>query len=370
MSSRLQQIVGIVAALTTTLAGRGAPRPARAAEPATHHDHVIAVAGSSDYVAYLQYDGPTVWPPVQHLRRPLYVIGASGPPTLLTTVPYYTRFWMNGSMLVTLSTGNDVDNDNGQLLKWWNLATKSSGDMLYGYDQSPIATPRGATPDGWLNILDSTPPARPGGVYTYKLDRVTTDGTTTSLGSPFPDGALYYPSSGQRGFVAVSTCVIVDEECVDGDGAIKWMTYEDPRARTSLLGKDPERVESCGVPDEMYVACWTEDYDQPRRTGAMRLLPLDGSQPTTTRSHCPFTIPAVRGDTALWIGASANGCATAGHLVELKANGETNQSRRAFDDEQDAIPGFGGVIVCSRSDRALELMTRANSTPRVIYRTP
>jgi hypothetical protein len=192
---------------------------------------------------------------------------------------------------------------------------------------------------------------------------VTPSGSSTDLGDPFKQTVFGFIAN-SRGYLADAGCVVTDDNCSRAyNGSLRWFSYAQPGRPTTLLRPSRIRRIWCAPPMNGLAACATRGFGH-RRTGTMRLMPLNGASPTTTTTHCPYAAPAILEHSAAWIIRSGQGC-PAGHLEVLSPTGTVTSSTRTFS-HQPVIAALGRIIVRTTSGRSLESLTSANATPRVV----
>jgi hypothetical protein len=351
-----------VAAMCGALSAAATSNAAGVPPRSSSHDRLEVLAGSPKYLVYLKYPGKRPFPSFGNIRRPVYVLGRSGPPQRLAAIAPDSSVSIAGSMVIAVRNGDDAN-----LLRWWNLRTRQHGSVRYSIRGSVILDPVAATPTGWVLSKWPVLSAPPDPHRTTELESVVAGGSTTDLGVPYPDGSSFDVVDGADGSLASAGCRAVDTTCsAVFDGAVKWLAYTDPTNATTLLGTSTDRRIACGAPLNGLAACATRRLHD-AGSSTMRLMPTDGSTPVTTKQQCPFARPAILGRSAAWIVLAHQGC-PAGHLVVLSMNGSSRVSTRTFS-RQAVFSALGRIIVRSTSGRMLESLSGVDAVPEVLVST-
>ena len=218
-------------------------------------------------------------------------------------------------------------------------------------------------PGGWI-IQTPTEQGDYGRVST--LRRVLTDGTTTDLGTPSPEGKRYYVEAAPSG-------LLFADETDGGDyaslGTLQFMPWSKPGSYTQVYPATGTAAQvgisiECGTGSSTLVRCIVgADNDDPHTL----LIPLDGSKSQPSLEKCsPYLNAAVRTFGIAWTDrTTANGC-KAGRVEQRTTAGKLTVSTRRYYRLQDPVSAFGRLVVATSTQRHLVTISSPTSTPKQI----
>jgi len=339
MRPRKPLIAAAVAAALTMfwLVGLGTSK-ASAAQP----DHLVVLAGSPHFVAYADF-------PVPHAGKPDYAHGelhvfsdkgrdrdlgpGFGNVDPATPAPY--RFSLVDTSLTGYSSADPTH------VKWWDLASNTKGVATLPSG----ASWQGSAPGGWVIVAADH--------ETVAVE--TSDGTTTSYGTPIPAEAAALGSiathSGPSGFVAFGATT----------GSAMYERWDSIGQTTSLdLGSSAgSSTLSCNNVTGALVGC----VDVPAAGGrAVHLaVPLDGSAP---RSYPGCSVPSVAVQSKLaWV-------CPAPHATPRFAAGSHVRKSSVLTTDATGVSGLGGFVTLGPRQRALIAVRNSHSVVDVLVAIP
>jgi hypothetical protein len=331
-------------ATTATAAGAGSTNHSRSAGQSSQDvAQIVAVAGSSRFLAYIQY--PTVDGKPAKTGQ-LYERTSQGTRRKLGTVPTYSG---NDPLLENLYSIAGrylaLGTVNGAKVRVWNLNTGQEYDRTTPQRVSEIA----AAPDGYLVVTSAK--RRTG--Y-QKLETVSLSGTVRSLPDPYPPGSSYGVT------VNASRYVAFRDGGVSRPWGAKTATFAHPGHITTLIGNrgvtsTPTTV--CGVPSAHFVACDTESNGYRLQTYNLdgRLIAHTGAYES---DYSPA--PVAVANSTFWLTMAPNS-----QLEELARSGEVTGSTRTFADDGPML-AFHKIVVDSLDQTALLEVKSATSKPTVL----
>jgi len=223
------------------------------------------------------------------------------------------------------------------------------------------STIAGAAPNGWVI---ETPVDTGTAGQAYRLRRVTTDGSTTDLGIPIPDGRPFSVAGTPRGLLVVSAGSDGDPA---SDGTIQFMRWSAPGSYRRIYpgaGVAPQvgQVFGCGNSSSTLVRC-TIGMDEDTR---IRLIPLDGTRSLRSEEACAYLYPAVRTFAIAWTDrTSAHGCVP-GRVEQRTTEGRLSVSTRRYSTLQEPVSAFGRLVVATSTQRHLVTISDPESAPNRI----
>lgn len=299
---------------------------------ASQDGQIVAVAGSSRFLGYVKYDTG------QSSTARLFERTANGTVRKLGTVdPASSQFSLAGRTL----NASPLD---GGTVQVWNLNTGKEHDRTL-----PLMTAWiGAAPNGYLLVT-----SKAGKTGYQDLETVSTSGTITSLGNPFPAGRSYRVTVNAHRYVAFS---------IGGSKprGVRTATFDDPGQVTTVMrstGRASAAITYCGVPTAHFVAC---DTDSNRY--ALQIRNLDGKLVAhSSNFDAPFLpAPAMLNGTAFWLTHNPHG-----QLRQMSKSGAVTHSTRNFA-TNGPIRAFNRIVVDSPRRTTLLETKSASSKPTVL----
>jgi hypothetical protein len=317
-------------ALLLTLAGLTVGvAPAQAAG-----GHVLVpYGGTAHKLLYGEFPTPTA----KH-RKPtgtLFWRTAHGKAHRIGSARFGSPVWLTWPMVIYRSPDGYV---------WRNLRTGAHGHAPR-YPQVPAPTADygttaeivAATPNGWLLDLEPReydPAEIPDWLYLQG-----TDGTLTSLGTPFTQPGFFQVAT--TGTTAVITNYGLDDHDYTGfnDGGALAMDFSTPGTFRRILPTQVGADTFCPSVTSSYAACHTYPADG-GHTAA--LVTMDGTQLATSDRTCIGDLTAVMGDKLVWVTPKAPACKP-DRLSIITRSGAHKVATGTYDD--DPVAALGGVVV-------------------------
>jgi WD40 repeat protein len=302
---------------------------------------IVAVAGSSLFLAYIKYSTVNGQPAQ---TGQLYERTAEGTEQKLGTVRVLNDPLLENMYSISgryLAAGS-ID---GGKVRVWNLNNGREHDRTVPHHTSEMA----AAPNGYLVAK-----SRKGRVGNQKLETVSMSGTVRSLGSPYPPGTSYRVTVNTHRWVAFR----------NGGEARPWgaktATFAHPRHVTTLIGsrgRGSTPTTYCGAPGPHFVACDTDSHQY-----QLQMHKFNGKLAAHTgdfdANYQPA--PAVSARSTFWLTQAPDQ-----QLRQLSASGTVTHSTQMFADDG-PIAAFHKIVVGDPEETTLFTVKSATAKPTVL----
>lgn len=322
------------------------------AAPAKAVGEYFALEGSGSHLLFAAKRTAKAFTEDDAWRAREYVLNAKGE---RTAVPAGYDAYLVGDEPLFRKETKAVD---GLTAVHWIRPERGTSGVLTVPEASTLV---GAAPNGWVI---ETPIDTGTAGQAYRLRRVSTDGSTTDLGVPIPDGRPFSVQATPRGLLVVSASSDGDPA---SDGTIQFMRWSAPGSYHRIYpgaGVAPQvgQVFGCGNSSSTLVRC-SIGMDEDTR---IRLIPLDGTRSIRSEERCAGLYPAVRTFAVAWTdGTSGHGCA-AGRIEQRTTAGRLTVSSRRYSALQQPVSAFGRLVVATSTQRHLVTIADPRSTPKRI----